>query len=256
MDHDAFFDALRPHLNLTDRNVLGTGEILDYAGKRDTDLLQLAYILPTAWWESAQTMHPVREAYWLSEDWRRRHLRYYPWYGRGLIQTTWKRNYARMGQEIGVSLLTDPDRLLTWECALPALFVGMEKGLYTGKSLDDYIDALDEPDAEDLKEYVRARRIVNGTDRALTIAKLALVFEHALKAGGWQGARTTRRVLIVLARGSTGGDVRDLQKAMGITADGIFGPVTQRAVEAYQRAHGLAVDGIAGPKTLAALRLA
>jgi peptidoglycan hydrolase-like protein with peptidoglycan-binding domain len=52
---------------------------------------------------------------------------------------------------------------------------------------------------------------------------------------------------------AAGGTVTALQSALGITADGIYGPQTRRAVRRFQRAHGLAVDGVAGPATLAAL---
>jgi predicted chitinase len=185
MNKQKFYDSIRPSLNLTTQNVVGLEKVLDYAIQRKTPINDLAYILATAWWESAQTMHPVVEAYWLSEAWRKKNLRYYPWHGRGLIQTTWEDNYIKMGKEIGVDLTDDPDLLLEWEYALPALFVGMEKGLYTGKDLDVYIDDIDESDAEDLKEYVGARRIVNGTDKATQIGKIALTFEKGLKAGGY-----------------------------------------------------------------------
>lgn len=160
-------------------------KVLDYAEANKISALNLPYIISTAWWESAATMHPVKEAYWMSEDWRKRHLRYYPWYGRGLIQTTWERNYKKIGDAIGVDLIAMPDLLLDWPAALKALFIGMEQGLYTGKDLDDFIDEVDEDDPEDLREMVNARRIVNGTDKALTIGKNGLIFEKALKAGNY-----------------------------------------------------------------------
>lgn len=187
MDRTKFYDAVRPHINLTTQNVAGMERVLTYGEQRSEQRERFAYVLATAWWESAQTMHPVVEAYWLSEAWRKRNLRYYPWHGRGLIQTTWKANYVKMGDVLGVDLTADPDLLLEWEYALPALFVGMERGLYTGKSSGDYIDDIDEPDDEDLREYINARRVVNGTDKAQTIARLALHFERALKAAGYGG---------------------------------------------------------------------
>ena len=49
--------------------------------------------------------------------------------------------------------------------------------------------------------------------------------------------------------------VMALQRALKITADGVYGPQTKRAVKRFQRAEGLAVDGIAGPQTLKALGL-
>ncbi|UFM64257.1 peptidoglycan-binding protein [Paracoccus sp. MA] len=57
----------------------------------------------------------------------------------------------------------------------------------------------------------------------------------------------------VLRRGSTGADVGDLQRLLGITQDRIFGPATQAAVIAHQKAHQLLADGIAGPATWASL---
>lgn len=57
----------------------------------------------------------------------------------------------------------------------------------------------------------------------------------------------------LLAQWEQGPSVADLQRKLGIPADGYFGPQTESAVEAYQASHGLAVDGIAGPKTLAVL---
>lgn len=54
--------------------------------------------------------------------------------------------------------------------------------------------------------------------------------------------------------GNTTDQIRDLQRRLGITVDGIYGPQTQQAVRDYQRRMGLTVDGIAGPATWNALR--
>jgi peptidoglycan hydrolase-like protein with peptidoglycan-binding domain len=51
----------------------------------------------------------------------------------------------------------------------------------------------------------------------------------------------------------SGGGVRKLQRALGIPADGVFGPQTAKALKRWQRRHGLTADGIAGPATRSAL---
>jgi putative chitinase len=57
----------------------------------------------------------------------------------------------------------------------------------------------------------------------------------------------------VLRVGSTGHDVKRMQVALRITADGSFGPGTEAALKKWQSANGLTADGVAGPKTLAKL---
>ena len=52
-----------------------------------------------------------------------------------------------------------------------------------------------------------------------------------------------------LRRGATGPVVRYIQGALGITQDGIFGPITERRVREFQRSQGLLVDGVVGPIT-------
>jgi peptidoglycan hydrolase-like protein with peptidoglycan-binding domain len=60
----------------------------------------------------------------------------------------------------------------------------------------------------------------------------------------------------VLKRGARGRRVKALQRALGLTPDGVFGPRTLRAVRSFQRRHHLTPDGIVGPATLRALRSA
>ena len=57
----------------------------------------------------------------------------------------------------------------------------------------------------------------------------------------------------MLQRGSEGEGVAAVQRALGIPADGEFGPVTRAAVRRFQAAHGLEVDGVVGPITSRAL---
>lgn len=54
-------------------------------------------------------------------------------------------------------------------------------------------------------------------------------------------------------RGMKGPLVREVQVAMGVTADGDFGPITERAVIEFQKEVGLFADGIVGPQTWRAI---
>lgn len=60
---------------------------------------------------------------------------------------------------------------------------------------------------------------------------------------------------MLIKKGSKGAAVKELQKALGITADGIFGAHTEEVLKAFQEKEGLAPDGLAGPATFAALGL-
>lgn len=57
----------------------------------------------------------------------------------------------------------------------------------------------------------------------------------------------------VIRKGDRGEEVKVLQRALSITADGIFGSGTEKAVIAYQKSKGLVADGVVGAKTWAAL---
>jgi resuscitation-promoting factor RpfB len=84
---------------------------------------------------------------------------------------------------------------------------------------------------------------------------VALLLGVAMTAGGGAAVAATGSGSALLHRGSHGSTTAAVQRALGIPADGIYGPQTRRAVMAFQRAHGLIVDGIVGPQTLGALGL-
>ncbi len=96
------------------------------------------------------------------------------------------------------------------------------------------------------REAARRLRFLRGRRSlvAVLIASLSLAAGAATAAGPGSGAKVVRQ---------SGSTVTELQRALGIPADGIYGPQTRRAVRRFQRANGLTVDGIAGPQTLAAL---
>jgi peptidoglycan hydrolase-like protein with peptidoglycan-binding domain len=126
----------------------------------------IAYVLATVEWETAQTFKPVREAFWLSEDWRRKNLRYYPYYGRGYVQLTWKTNYAKYAQILGIDLVNNPDLALNGNTALFVLVHGFKTGTFTGRTITEFINVHQ-------TDFVSARRCINGRDRAHDIAQLA-----------------------------------------------------------------------------------
>lgn len=130
---------------------------------------QIAYVLATAKWETNQTFKPVREAYWTSEEWRKKNLRYYPYYGRGYVQLTWENNYRKYSDILGVDLVRNPDLAMQPEIALYVLVHGFKIGVFTGRKISDYIN-------EEKTDFIQARRCINGTDRAHEIATLAEAF--------------------------------------------------------------------------------
>jgi putative chitinase len=54
---------------------------------------------------------------------------------------------------------------------------------------------------------------------------------------------------MLLKVGSKGEDVKQLQAKLGLTADGSFGPNTEKKVKEWQTANGITADGIVGPGT-------
>ena len=88
------------------------------------------------------------------------------YYGRGFVQLTWKYNYEKFAKLLGVDLVWHPEYALHSDVAGEVIVLGMRDGLFTGRRLSDYIHG-------STVDYYNARRIVNGLDRASTIAGYA-----------------------------------------------------------------------------------
>lgn len=183
MNRSTFFARVRGPLfggRLTASQVAGIELILDEAQKRRTPIFWLAYILATAYHETARTMQPIRE-------FGRGRGRQYSKptkhggqiaYGRGHVQLTWDFNYERADKELGLNgaLIRNYDLALDPAISVQIMFSGMEEGWFTGRKLTA------------TRDYIDWRRIINGTDRAALIAGHAEDFEKALRAVGYDPA--------------------------------------------------------------------
>jgi len=104
------------------------------------------------------------------------------WAGRGYVQLTHRENYERASVNLGVDLLADPNLAMQPSIAAQILVRGCTEGWFTGRKLSDYLPG----------DYLGARRVVNGTDRAAQIARYARNFEAALRAGAAAPVPTPR----------------------------------------------------------------
>ena len=97
------------------------------------------------------------------------------YYGRGFVQLTWRLNYDRLGQALGLAngLVLHPEHALEPATAYRIMSFGMRHGSFTGKGLGAYIQG-------DACDYLNARRIINGLDQADRIRGYAQILESVL----------------------------------------------------------------------------
>lgn len=178
IDRKTFFDHVRKLPfpgTISQSQVAGCIAILEEAERRKTDFRCLAYMLATAYHETAHTMQPIAE-------YGRGKGRAYGepvngkiYYGRGYVQLTWVKNYEVMGALLKVDLVSNPELALNPGVAAQIMFEGMVRGSFTGKKLSDFFN-----DAK--TDWANARKIINGLDRAEMIASYARQFHGALIA--------------------------------------------------------------------------
>lgn len=204
MNRAAFFKAVRSSLfagKISASQIAGTEAILDEAGMRGTRLEWLAYMLATAFHETAHTMQPVRETLantddkairildrsfaagklsWVKTPYWRKDADGKSWLGRGLVQLTHKRGYQVMTPIVGVDLVANPNMAMETRVAVKIMFEGMERGSFTAHKLSAHIN-------DQKTDYYNARRIINGVESAAKVATYAKAFEAALRAAGYDG---------------------------------------------------------------------
>jgi|ERR1700738_1237706 len=144
------------------------------------DVRNISYSLATILLETAHTFQPIHELgsdQYLSKYWTNPRLRVMlgntepadaqRFKGRGYVQITGRANYAKFG------LVNDPESALQPATAFQVMTKGMFEGIFTGRKLGDFINELE-------TDYVSARRVINGQDRASQIAHDAVMFEQIL----------------------------------------------------------------------------
>jgi putative chitinase len=180
INRNFFFTQVRRTLfanALQQAQVDGLNAILDgwEAKYAEKDKRWLAYALATAYHETARTMQPIEE---FGKGRGRPYGKRYPqtgqvYYGRGLVQLTWYYNYDKMKELLGVDLVHHPELALDPKTATNIMFVGMLDGIFTGKTLANYFGEVTE-------DWIHARRIINGLDKAQAIAAYGRNFHSAL----------------------------------------------------------------------------
>lgn len=195
-----FFDSVGKGIlgpSLDQGEVDGCNAIL--AAMEGSPLAWAAYALATAYHETASTMQPIKEfggpTYFTRmydplgarPKLSKANGNIHPgdgkkFFGRGYVQLTWRSNYEKAGKKLGIDLVNNPDLALDPKVAAKIMRQGMTDGWFTGKSFSSYLPV---KVMADRAAFTKARRIINGTDKADKIAGHAMDFQHALKVGGW-----------------------------------------------------------------------
>jgi predicted chitinase len=93
--------------------------------------------------------------------------------GRGYVQITGRRNYTDWSKRLKLDLVSNPEQAAESAIAAKVLVRGMQLGTFTGRKLSDYLNS-------SKRDFVNARRIVNGLDKADVIAGYAKAFFSVL----------------------------------------------------------------------------
>lgn len=165
--------------------------------------------------------------------------------GRGPIQLTGKANYSAFSKDMDVDAVDNPDQVAEdKEMALMSAIWFWNKN-----GLNRYADS---SDIKTMTKRINGGYI--GLEDRIHHWKVALAAMGEMHDDVHESDDEDDSFDIddigVLRKGAKGDGVKMMQEALGIGADGVFGPGTERALKEWQSANGLTADGIAGPKTL------
>jgi len=159
--------------------------------------------------------------------------------GRGIKQLTGRNNYTAFGKTVGMSAEEAAEYVATPKGAIESAC-----WFWKTNKLDKWADKGDN---------VGLTKKINGGTIGLDDRNRR--WEEALAIlGGKVPAPTPKAsssAVRTLRKGMKGDDVKKMQKAIGVGADGDFGPGTLVAVKKWQKLNGLVADGIVGPATQA-----
>lgn len=154
--------------------------------------------------------------------------------GGGLKQLTGRANYTGFAKDYGMTAEEAADWVRTKEGALASALWFWSK---------NNLNAI-----ADTGDVVALTKKINGGD--IGLADRQNRYNTAMQA--LTGDIPPRApVTQTLRRGSKGDGVKQIQRKLGLAADGDFGPGTEAAVKKWQAANGLAADGVVGPATIA-----
>jgi len=181
-------DYTKSKIKFTDKQREGVEDLVWEAVRQGITIKeQIAYILATAWHETAQTMQPISEygsdKYLSKYDTGKlaKDLGNSPgadgdgilYKGRGYVMITGKSNYDKFSKILDIDLVKNPEKAKEPQIAAQIAVYGMIHGSFTTKKLSDYITSTK-------VDYLNARRVINGQDKAVTIQGYAQEFNKIL----------------------------------------------------------------------------
>jgi hypothetical protein len=177
INRQVFYQEIRPLFGtLKTGQVIGINVKFDYY-EDNQDLMsipQFAYVLATIFHETGSKMQPVIEiGKGIGKPYGKL-INGRAYYGRGDVQITWLDNYRRVGVSINQDLVNNPELALVPSISCEIAIKGMVLGWFTFNKLHDFI-------TDEKIDFINARRIINGMDRAVLIAGYADKFLNALE---------------------------------------------------------------------------